>query len=155
MGILIGSISIGIVIIIVLVMFAIRAVSAKMLIKVKEELTEKYSSEHFRDKTSANFFGLRSDGAGQVRGNGVLLLSDRMLIFRLLIPARWYEVRIENIFKISHPWSFLGKSHLSKLLVIDFTDDQGQENAIGFLVKEPDEWAKKIIEASGREIPID
>ncbi|MCK4953145.1 hypothetical protein KAS14_05120 [Candidatus Bathyarchaeota archaeon] len=55
--------------------------------------------EKFKDETvlgafgSANFFGQESLGLGQVRGNGVLVLTEKELYFEMWSPKKYYTFR--------------------------------------------------------------
>ena len=73
---------------------------------------------------SANFFGQKSLGIGQVRGNGVLALTEEDIYFLMWLPRRELRIPRSSIQEIKTPRSFLGKSKLTPLLEIVYTCPQ-------------------------------
>lgn len=102
--------------------------------------------EHVRIITSpmANFFGLASRGMGQVRGNGVLILTSSSLYFRMLLPSRELEIPIAAISGVRTPKSFLGKTKGRKLLQVDFRGTSGEGDSAAWLVGDLDRWVTEI-----------
>ena len=55
--------------------------------------------EKFKDEKvlgafgSENFFGQESLGLGQIRGNGVLVLTEKELYFEMWHPKKYYTFR--------------------------------------------------------------
>lgn len=99
---------------------------------------------------SANLFGVRSQGMGQVRGNGVLTLTDRRLHFLMWLPKREVSIDLLNIRGVETPKSFLGKSKLTPLLQVNFTDERGEEDAAAWIVRDLDEWVEALRERMRR-----
>jgi hypothetical protein len=93
---------------------------------------------------AANLFGVRSGGMGQVRGNGVLTLTNRRLHFMMWLPRREVSIDLLNITGIETPKSFLGKSKLRPLLQVNFTDERGDEDAAAWLVADLEEWTETL-----------
>ena len=108
------------------------------------EVEENYAGEGILRLEGANFFGRKSYGMGQVRGNGILALTKMRLVFRMLLPDRTHEIRLESIRNIEHPMTFLGKTKGIRLLVVNYINDEGEQDATGWAVKNPDEWADAI-----------
>lgn len=98
---------------------------------------------------SANLFGVRSQGMGQVRGNGVLTLTEHRLHFAMWLPKREVSVDLRNIRGIETPKSFLGKSKLTPLLQVDFTDERGEQDAAAWLVADLEGWKQALQERAG------
>ena len=92
----------------------------------------------------ANFFGLHSLGRGQVRGNGLLILTAREVIFHLYVSKKVFRIHLNSISKIVTPRSHLGKTNSRLLLQIIFTNDIGEEDSIAWNVRYLDEWLVKI-----------
>ncbi|OPL18393.1 MAG: hypothetical protein AVO35_06000 [Candidatus Aegiribacteria sp. MLS_C] len=120
--------------------------------KVREEVALLHP-EHSRLMTApmANFFGRRSLGMGQVRGNGILLLTREAVHFRMLLPRRELTIPLRDIVSISTPGSFLGRSRRMKLLQIDFHSADAGEDSAAWLVGDLDEWADRLRGMTGTE----
>jgi hypothetical protein len=91
-----------------------------------------------------NFFGEKSKGMTQIRGNGALLLTKDYLYFQMWIPKKEIKIPLDKIENIEEVKSFLGKSKLRPLLKIDYIDENGQKNSAAWLVKNLQKW-KSII----------
>ncbi len=100
-------------------------------------------------ESSANCFGLRSEGMGQVRGNGVLTLTDRRLHFLMWLPKRAVSIDLPNIRGIETPKSFLGKTKLRPLLQVSFATERGEQNAAAWVVSDLDEWTVALRDRTG------
>jgi len=122
----------------------------KSTMRAGKELEERYPGERIVLRDGGNFFGLKSRGVGQVRGNGLLALTEKRIIFKQLIPSKWFEILLERIIDIEHPKSFLGKSVGVKLLQVNFTNDEGEHDAIAWAVREPDKWRETIMREKER-----
>jgi len=95
----------------------------------------------------AQFVGIQSAGATQVRGNGALALTRRDLRFRMWVPNRRYDVSLDRITAVGTTRSHLGKAVGADLLKVSFTNDQGAEDAIVWRVaKGPHAWITAIEE---------
>ena len=93
-------------------------------------------------KEKANFYGVASKGAGQVRGLGTLVLTPDALVFLQLVPA--VEVRVPRaaIIHMEVAQSFLGKTQGRDLLVVEWTtdDDPPATDRVAFDVPELEAW---------------
>ena len=94
----------------------------------------------------ANFFGLASKGMEQLRGNGVLALTQGELAFFMLKPAREVRVPLERIERLERPKWWNGKSVGQKLLAVYFTTEGGAGDAAAFWVPDVAEWTARITE---------
>jgi hypothetical protein len=118
----------------------------KYLEKTKaEKILKNYSKEEIKAFSSnVNFFGEKSKGMTQIRGNGALLLTKDYLYFQMWIPKKEIKIPLDKIENIEEVKSFLGKSKLRPLLKIDYIDENGQKNSAAWLVKNLQKW-KSII----------
>lgn len=93
-------------------------------------------------KEKANFYGVASKGAGQVRGLGTLVLTPEALIFLQLVPAVEVRVPRASITHLEVARSFLDKSHGRDLLVVEWStgDDPPGQDRVAFDVPELDAW---------------
>jgi len=110
---------------------------------------EKHIQKNFdKDKivgatTRANFFGEKSKGGKQVRGNGALVLTQKEIYFIRAVPFKEYIIPLKSVSEVSLPNSFNGKSVFSKLLCIQYKTDSVSD-AIAWAVKDPESWKKAI-----------
>ncbi len=91
----------------------------------------------------ANYFGRKSRGGLQIRGNGVLVLTKKGLSFTMAFPEKEYYIPIETITGVSLPKSFNGRTIFMPLLQVDFIEN-GRDESIAWAVKEPKKWKKAI-----------
>jgi hypothetical protein len=84
---------------------------------------------------SANFFGRRSAGRFQIRGNGCLALGDEQLVFVMWLPRRELAIRRSSITAVDTADSHLGKRIGRPLLRVAFDDD-----VAAWWVRELDRW---------------
>ena len=98
---------------------------------------------------SVNFFGVRSRGMGQVRGNGVLSLTDGRLHFLMWLPRRELSIPVRAISATETPESFLGKSVFRALLEVDFENEAGEPDAAAWLVGDLPAWRDAVEQAAG------
>jgi hypothetical protein len=96
----------------------------------------------------ANFFGQVSTGGGQIRGNGVLALTSKELIFILAYPRRVTEIPLNTITSVSLARSHLGRTIVSPLLKVEFQGKEGND-AVAWAVPDPHRWIKAIQTAQG------
>lgn len=82
------------------------------------------------------FFGQQSRGAGQMRGNGTLIVTDSDIIFQQWVANREFRIPLTTIQSIENPSSFLGKSQGVSLLQINFLNDNGEADAMAWRVRD-------------------
>jgi len=80
----------------------------------------------------------------QARGNGTLFLTDEKLVFKMMVPSRWIEVPIPRIQNIDNPRSFLGKTKGRKLLAVQFSNNDGSDDAAAWLVGDLEGWSRDL-----------
>jgi len=83
-------------------------------------------------------FGLKSLGMKQIRGNGLLVLTDKRVYFKRYYPEKELDILLESIQKIDTVQNFLGKTRFAPLLKIVFNEEE-----TSFQVKNISEWMEK------------
>lgn len=106
-----------------------QAASAKM---AEEDLSGK---EIKYGEELANFFGQESLGMAQVRGNGILRITQDEIYFRMLMPSRVFRFPINGIKNVETVKSFLGKTKFVPLMKVTFTNEHGESDSVAFLVR--------------------
>jgi hypothetical protein len=117
----------------------------KIFSKRIEEIMQKHSKRGLRMKGDANFFGIESLGVMQVRGNGILLLTDTDLVFGMFQPTRDFLIPLALIKKIELAESHLTKTVFQPLLKVYFTNEEGDADSVAWWVANPTEW-KNVLE---------
>ena len=117
---------------------------AKLFKKRQEEIFKKFEGQKVLGAFgSANFFGLESKGVKQIRGNGVLVLTENKLYFEMWVkPRTIIEIPITSIKKIEVVKSHLYKSRFNPLLKVIFTNDMDEIDSVAWMVGKNrlDEW---------------
>jgi len=116
-------------------------------VKMQEALkgvSVRYPGEEFLLEGSANFFGAKLPGMGRLRGNGMIVLTWRRLVFRMALPERWVEIPLERVMGVEQRRVFMGKSHGGPLLVVKFLNEEGEEDTCAWAVKDVAEWARRL-----------
>lgn len=88
----------------------------------------------------ANYFGQESLGVKQIRGNGVLILTDYELFFEMLIPSREIRIPLKDITKIDNPKWHLKKTRNRPLLKVYFINKNRKEDSAAWQVRELENW---------------
>ncbi len=132
----------------------LRAWIGRLYREAEQDMRGHMGGEIFYGMEPCNFFGQLSRGHAQLRGNGLLALTDKYVRFRMLYPQRRLFIPLDAITAVSTPRSFLGKGMGKGLLRIDFRSGEGKEDACAFLVRSNLRWAETL-EAliSGHEPP--
>ena len=84
--------------------------------------------------------GLQSAGRGQVRGTGLLVLTDRELRFRQLVPQRETRIALASVADVGRERWWLGKTVGRPLLRVTWRADDGTEDAMAWQVRDLDAW---------------
>jgi len=106
----------------------------KLFRKRIEEILAKFDKENIIVmEESSNFFGQESKGTKQVRGNGVLLLTERDLYFEMWFPKKILKIPVSTIISIDTPKTFLRKSKFRALLKVNFKFEGRTDAAAWFL----------------------
>lgn len=112
--------------------------------KLDKLVAERFDKEEMLGATTrANFFGVKSKGGAQVRGNGALVLTRNELCFIRAVPQKEYKIPIGSIRNVSLPRIFNGKSVLAPLLCVAYDTEYG-EDAIAWALRDAAEWKDSI-----------
>ena len=142
------AIIIGAVLFVVLLYVILMQVRVKQ-VKQANQLLEEFKEENILAyTTSANYMGIESSGMEQIRGNGFLMLSSHFLLFERLSPAKRLLIPLRKIYRVDQVPSFLGRRNIKPVLRIAFTDDNGEQDKAGVLLRDPDKWQHLIQAAS-------
>lgn len=113
--------------------------------KRAEELFKNYHKDRIiYFSKEVNFFGQKSAGRSQVRGNGSLLLTPDELHFLRWLPKKDIVIPLDNIENIERVNSFLGKSKNRELLKIDFNNHNGETDSAAWLLDNMHAWEQVI-----------
>lgn len=108
-------------------------------------LREAVGRERVYQVEDCNFLGQLSKGYLQVRGNGLVALTDRGIHFRMLLPRRYLFIPQEKVDSAALVDSFLGKPGRGKILRVDFRTAGGGEDACGWRIPFPDWWVEAFV----------
>jgi hypothetical protein len=128
-----------------LVMLAVARLSVGHLKgRVPERIKRKFAGKQVvRESVGANFFGQSSRGLGQIRGNGVLVLTPVELYFVMFVPRKELAIPLSDVTSVSTPRTHLGKTVGMRLLRVDFRSPSG-EDAAAWAVRDVDEWSSAV-----------
>ena len=119
----------------------------KLQARRTKEVLEKFKSKTILDiKPSANFFGQESLGYTQIRGNGVLILTEDELYFEMWTPKRAFRIPISSIQTIDTPRTHLGKTKGHRLIKVTYQNEKGEIDSMAWLVKDLDIYKKSLEE---------
>ena len=149
MEILFGVV-IGVVLFTVLMYLVLMQVRVKQM-KQANQLLEEFKEENIVAYTSAaNYIGVESSGYEQVRGNSFLMLTSQFLLLERLAPRKRLMIPLRKIFRVDQVASFLGRRNIKPILRVAFTNDEGEQDTLGILLKDPDKWEQLVHAASGQ-----
>lgn len=86
---------------------------------------------------NANFFGQELSGYAQVRGNGMLIITEDEIYFEMWLPRREYHLPVSSIESVEIANSQLGKTRGRPLFKVNFLNEQGQRDSMAWLVPDP------------------
>jgi hypothetical protein len=141
----------GLIVFLVVVRSAVGYVKRRAL----QEVRRKYAGRSIiRQSVGANFFGRSSGGLGQIRGNGVLLLTADELYFLMFAPRKELSVPLDSVTSVTTPRSHLGKSVGMRLLRVDFRSETG-EDAAAWALRDVDGWTAALRRSQSQLIGAD
>lgn len=144
-GIVIASV-VGGVVLLALVIFVVLAAVSRAARKSAEDARARHpNARHI--EAGALFFGQKSRGAAQMRGNGTLVFADSELVFNQWVVNREFRVPYAAIQAVETPRSFLGKSQGVQLLAVSYLDDAGTPDAMAWRVRDLPASIRAIEEA--------
>jgi len=132
-----GGFLLGIALFTVVIRLFVRGAARTLRRRVAEclEPGETIQREDFR----ANYFGLESLGGWQLRGNGVLVLTDRALEFLMLWPRRRFRVSLAEVTGSTLVRWHCGKSVGRDLLRVSF-QAADREDSVAWFVPDAVAW---------------
>jgi hypothetical protein len=139
---------VGLIVVILAIVFGtLRVVVGKVRKASAEKISARFSPEEVvRSDAMANFFGLESKGAAQIRGNGALALTPTVLWFSRAGSSEPLEIPVTAIRKVDLVSAHLGKSVGRKLLHVTFETEKGPDSA-AWWTKDVEGW-KEILRSS-------
>ncbi len=144
-ALLIGAILVSQVVIWVPIVGWLRRRSRALIVTVQEELSGA-GENVLRGPEAASYRGA-SGGHPKVKGNGVIALSDKRLVFRFLVGGRPIDVATAEITGIRYDKWFVGAYRGGQLhLIVELAD--GKE--LGFFVDDEDAWKTALLSLSAR-----
>ncbi len=127
----------------------------KIRIKRAKEVLNKFEGKKVLGISSnANFFGVESLGAAQLRGNGVLLLTSEEFFFEMWMPKKEFHISISSIINIEVVKSHLGKTKSRPLLKVVFQNVKGETDSAAWLVGNIPHWkdvSERLIKREKKE----
>ena len=111
-----------------------------MFNKRVDELKQRYRDKKILAEANANYFGVKSRGMTQIRGNGLLFLTSHELVFGMFTPATEVIIPLTNITTIDIVKWHLGKSVFKPLLKVYFINDEGAQDSIAWRIASPEDW---------------
>ncbi len=112
-----------------------------MFRKKSQKIVESYAHLGIIKKcVGANFYGQESLGVRQIRGNGVLLLTNDELIFELWLPKRILRIPISSIIGLDQTKWHLKKTKGVNLLKVLFTNEENNADSAAWQVRDIEDW---------------
>jgi hypothetical protein len=116
---------------------------------IKRKRAEELFTNYHKDRIiyfskEVNFFGQKSAGRAQLRGNGSLLLTPDELHFLRWIPKKDIVIPLDKIENIERVSSFLGKRRKGELLKVEFNNHQGEKDSVAWLLDNMHAWEQGI-----------
>ncbi|MEC9490176.1 MAG: hypothetical protein UMU04_04450 [Halanaerobiales bacterium] len=121
-----------------------RTISAVKRKRAEELFTNYHKDRIIYFSREVNFFGQKSEGRTQLRGNGSLLLTPDELHFLKWVPKKNIVIPLDDIEKVERVNSFLGKSKNRELLKIEFSNQQGKKDSAAWLLDNMHAWEQVI-----------
>lgn len=132
------SVAAAFVLLLLLLRWAQRGMAA-----ARANLTAVAAGRTARRQSSAQSFGIRSKGAGQLRGVGYLALFDDELVFVQAIAKNHIRAKLSDIVAVTTPRSFLGKTQGVKLLAVEWRTGDASDQ-VALRVPDLDAWVEDL-----------
>jgi hypothetical protein len=126
------------------VLFAVVMVPIARRARGQRAALQQELGEGVRRTANARGLGLESRGAGQVRGNGWLVLTPDELRFRQWVPQRDTRIPLDAVTTVETKRAWLGKTVGSRLLCVRWRMPDGTEEAMAWEVPDLDEWLAEL-----------
>jgi len=95
---------------------------------------------------AANCFGVKSLGAGQVRGNGCWALTRDRIFFKYWVGTREVEIPLRQVTGTRIAKGFLGRTMGRPVLVLAYRNEQGQEDECAWMFKDMETVKQRLDE---------
>ena len=110
-----------------------------------DEVLRRFDGARVLGATSnANYFGTESLGRGQLRGNGVMVLTEDALHYEMWAPIRSVRIPVSRMVRTENARSHLGRSVLRPLLKVVFENDRGETDSCAWLVRDVETWRRAL-----------
>jgi len=123
------------------VSIAIRKLQTK---REKEVLTKFKGKRILRIIQDANFFGQESLGYFQLRGNGILVVTEEELYFEMWYPEKKFRIPLSSLLSIETTGSHLGKTRGRPLLKVIFRNGKGRKDSMAWLIADVNDCRKLL-----------
>lgn len=134
----------GILFFVLFILFVVFRLVFRMMKKRREKFLQDPMFRHIElSDGMANFFGTSSLTRGQIRGNGLLAITNEALVFKMYAGQREINVPLRDLISVDTADSFMGKTIFRKLLQVTYKTMSGEETSAWF-VKDIDSWIEKI-----------
>ncbi len=126
-------------------LFCFFAILKSIVIKQKQEIKKRFQGKDIlKMSVGANCFGQETVGLAQVRGNGTLVLTEEGLFFKMWMPQKTIMIDMAEITGLEIVKSHLGKTKFCPLLKVSFTNQEGVQDSVAWLVPDPNDWSREI-----------
>jgi hypothetical protein len=132
------SVAVALVLLLLVLRWAQRGLAA-----ARANLTEVAAGRTARRQSAAQSFGIRSKGAGQLRGAGYLALFDDELVFVQALAENHVRAKLSDIVGVTTPRSFLGKTQGVKLLAVEWRTGDATDQ-VALRVPDLDAWVQDL-----------
>lgn len=136
----VGIIVVAVVALVAVAVLAVRAAA----VRARRRIDDRLAGLIIERRDKANFYGLRSEGTGQVRGIGILVLTPRELRFIQLVPDRELRIARSALTGVGTVGGFLGKTQGRELLHVSWLTADGEEEEAAWDVPGLDTWQKLL-----------
>ncbi len=107
-------------------------------------MRDRFDDEGYvRSSRGGTFLGSTGGDLLKVNGSGVLILTEKVLHFELLIPKVVHDITLTEITGADTQTGYLGKDHGKKVMVVSHMMD-GKLVSSGFKVKDVNTWCEEI-----------
>ena len=130
----------GVIVLLVILKMIFRSMARSLQAEVRQRF---HASKILRQEPFANFFGRKSRGLKQVRGNGALVLTRETLWFMRAAPRKEFTIPLDHVTGVTFHKTFLGKTIFRPLLCVEFETKDGPD-AIAWAVRDPHAWREAI-----------
>ncbi len=120
--------------------------------RLEANFQERFATAKIRlvDKV-AIFIAQELDGYSHFRGRGYLVLTDDELYFERVLGNKLLPIPVASIKEVGETRRSGGQGTVRPMLKVDFTDADGNADAIAWRVNDLPAWKEEITSAIGRK----